>query len=69
MTACPHCHGIDIRRGEVIVGLSYRLGAHLPRQPASRSTQASVSSLIGIFPPHSRWPSTAICHAAAFSLS
>jgi hypothetical protein len=33
LPACPHCHGIDVRRGEVIIGVSYRPGAPLPRQP------------------------------------
>jgi hypothetical protein len=29
----PNCQGTDIRRGEVITGVSYRPGAPLPRQP------------------------------------
>lgn len=33
LTACPHCRGTDIRRGELIIGVSYRRGAPLPREP------------------------------------
>jgi hypothetical protein len=41
---CPYCHGIEIRRGEVITGVSYRPGAPLPRQPRPTIIMGAVRS-------------------------